>query len=277
MKYKTRKTNISKYISSEAKKEISKKNTLKKQIAASIIFVSVMFSLSGFGIVKRPVIQSVFGYVSHVSDIFSPEKIKNSKFLKNAGEHIFDFCFGYLKHNENEKTSVHALSKKNEEAATEKPATVETPVESDSDVHSDAQAVYIEESVLAFEPIMPCEGEVSSEFGNRVHPVSGETKFHNGIDIAADEGTKIFACEEGITDIAAFNDYSGKHVIISHEDGYTSSYSHMSYLLVTPGTKVKKGDVIGLVGSTGIATGPHLHFEIKKDGTCIDPKEIIKE
>jgi len=276
MKYKQKKTNVSKYITATSKKESSKKSALKWQIKASVALVVIMFLISGLGIIKRPVIKSVFGYVTKVSDIFSPHKLKNSEFLKNTGEHIFDFCFGYLKDDNTPKANASAKSPKEEVTQTLKPAlpsdgqNISEPI-----AVSDAQTVEKADTGLKFEPVWPCEGEVSSEFGSRIHPVTKETRFHNGIDIAVDEGTQIFACEDGVVEIAEYNEYSGNFAVLSHDGGYASSYSHMSYLFVTEGTSVKKGDLIGLAGSTGVATGPHLHFEIKQDGICKDPKEFL--
>jgi murein DD-endopeptidase MepM/ murein hydrolase activator NlpD len=127
-----------------------------------------------------------------------------------------------------------------------------------------------------FLPSMPCDGELSSEFGERIHPLSGDSTFHNGIDIALDEGDPVTACFDGEVITSEYNDYSGNYVIIKHIDDYTSSYAHMSRLEVPVGTLVKKGDVIGLAGSTGSATGPHLHFEIRRGGTPLDPWKMIE-
>ncbi len=126
-----------------------------------------------------------------------------------------------------------------------------------------------------FSPSMPCEGEISSPFGQREHPLSGEGAFHNGIDIAIDSGTDIRAIEDGTIEKSTYNQYSGNFIVISHGGGYTSSYAHLRECKVNKGDKVKKGDIIGISGSTGMATGPHLHMEIRKDGTAVNPLELI--
>lgn len=278
MKYKSKKYTSPKYVTQTSKKDNIKKSVLKKQVAASILFVAVMFSLSGLGIVKRPVVKSVFGYVSRVSQMLSPQKIKSSAFLKSVGNNIYDFCFGYLKQDDQKNTKVYAVNETLQEPLpkTEEQAK-ETALEPDLAESPNVQPQLAEQPKEIFEPIWPINGEITSEFGNRVHPVSGESRFHNGTDIAANEGDEIRACEDGIVETATYNKYSGNYVVIVHQNGFASSYSHMSKLLAVQGAEVKKGDLIGLAGSTGIATGPHLHFEIKENGLCKNPKDFIKE
>ena len=115
---------------------------------------------------------------------------------------------------------------------------------------------------------------VSSEFGKRKNPFSGEMKDHNGIDLAADEGTPVYAIKDGAVYTVIENDgVFGNYIILSHDQGkMTSVYAHLSKALVERYQSVKKGDVIGYVGQTGQATGPHLHFEIRKGGKAEDPR-----
>lgn len=103
---------------------------------------------------------------------------------------------------------------------------------------------------------------ISSLFGSRVHPVTGQVRFHQGTDLAAPEGTPVVAAFSGRVEIAGWLGGYGLMVVLSHGDTHETRYAHMSEVLVKPGQKVKQGTVIGLVGSTGLATGPHLHFEI---------------
>ena len=111
---------------------------------------------------------------------------------------------------------------------------------------------------------------VSSSYGNRTHPVSGEYSFHTGIDLAAPEGTPIVASRSGTVVKAEYQNEAGNFVTIDHYDGYDSSYLHMKKYIVEVGQFVIAGQVIGYVGSTGWSTGPHLHYEVRMGG-CVDP------
>ena len=115
---------------------------------------------------------------------------------------------------------------------------------------------------------------VSSEFGKRKNPFSGEMKNHNGIDLAAAEGTPAYAIKDGAVYAAIEKDPEfGNYIILSHDLGkMTSVYAHLSKITVDRYQYVKKGDVIGYVGQTGKATGPHLHFEIRTGGKAEDPR-----
>lgn len=116
---------------------------------------------------------------------------------------------------------------------------------------------------------------VTSVFGYRSDPVQGDKRFHSGIDFAYPHRTPIQAAADGEVVFSGRKGGYGNTVLIKHADGYTSLYAHADENLVKVGTKVKKGDVIALSGSTGKSTGPHLHFELKKDGIAVDPKKVI--
>lgn len=123
----------------------------------------------------------------------------------------------------------------------------------------------------------PCPGytRISSEFGNRMHPTLGVVKFHNGIDMAAPEGTNILAAYDGTVISADFNSSMGNYVMIAHGDSLYTIYMHASALYVSTGDKVSKGDVIAAVGTTGRSTGNHLHFGVRRNGEYVDPREYI--
>ncbi|MFN3952529.1 MAG: M23 family metallopeptidase [Thermaurantimonas sp.] len=114
---------------------------------------------------------------------------------------------------------------------------------------------------------------VASGFGMRIHPIYKVLKMHTGIDFTAPVGTPIYATGDGtvIQDNGLGGSGYGLYVIISHGFGYHTLYAHMSKSLVRPGQKVKRGDVIGYVGSSGSSTGPHLHYEVIKNGVKVDP------
>lgn len=112
---------------------------------------------------------------------------------------------------------------------------------------------------------------VTSLFGNRLHPVYGYYRMHYGIDIGASYGTKIYAADGGVVVTSTYGSGYGNYVMIDHGNGNYTLYAHMSSRNVQEGDIVLQGDVIGFVGSTGVSTGPHLHFEIYEDGVRVDP------
>jgi len=119
--------------------------------------------------------------------------------------------------------------------------------------------------------IMPAAGWLSSQFGVRPDPFTGRETMHWGVDISTNLGNPIVSTADGIV-LEILNDkYLGKHIIISHGNGFTTLYGHMDGFAVRAGQKVKRGDVIGYVGQTGKALGPHVHYEVHKDGKPVNP------
>lgn len=112
---------------------------------------------------------------------------------------------------------------------------------------------------------------LSTLYGGRTHPVTGKTTDHNGIDIPADSGTGVVAAAGGVVVAAEFDKVYGNYVILSHGNGLSTLYAHMSKLLVAENDTVEAGRAIGAVGQTGQATGPHLHFEVRQDGAPTNP------
>lgn len=123
--------------------------------------------------------------------------------------------------------------------------------------------------------IWPIAGWLSSRFGQRADPFDGATDFHAGLDIAADRGTPVHATADGTVEFAGYNGNYGNSVLIDH--GYTIStrFGHLASMSVRRGQQVHRGDVIGYVGSTGHATGPHLHYEILHNGQPINPLRLL--
>ncbi len=128
---------------------------------------------------------------------------------------------------------------------------------------------------LPFEYIEPLAIEVSSPFGNRIHPVYGDERFHYGIDISALSGAPIEAFSDGIVTISQYSDSYGYYIVVEHNESYSTLYAHCSELFAVVGQTVSMGEIIASVGSTGISTGPHLHFELIENGERIDPAEFL--
>ena len=124
--------------------------------------------------------------------------------------------------------------------------------------------------------VMPVSGKLTSPFGMRVHPVLGYARMHNGIDLAAAQGTPIYATRAGkVTRTSYQAGGAGNYVSINHLDGFSSIYMHMTHYVVSQGQTVSQGQLIGYVGSTGISTGPHLHFGISYAGTYVNPLAYV--
>jgi murein DD-endopeptidase MepM/ murein hydrolase activator NlpD len=120
----------------------------------------------------------------------------------------------------------------------------------------------------------PVAGSVSSDFGMRRHPILGFTRMHKGIDFRASYGTPILAATDGRVSYAGWAGGYGQQVRIAHAGGLLTSYSHMSRIVAEPGSMVRQGELIGYVGSSGLSTGPHLHYELHRNGVPIDPSSV---
>lgn len=118
-------------------------------------------------------------------------------------------------------------------------------------------------------------GYLSSPYGNRVHPIFGTSKFHSGIDLAIAQGTPIYAAQDGVVTYSGDMGGYGLTVMIRHTNGVETLYAHCSYLVAQVGQRVDKGDHISNVGSTGYSTGPHVHFEVRVNGSTVNPLSFI--
>jgi len=122
---------------------------------------------------------------------------------------------------------------------------------------------------------LPVEGRISSPYGKRKHPMSGEIEFHTGTDISAGSGSPVRATADGIVSFSGWSGGNGYLVVLEHGHGFSTFFAHNKKNVVEVGQKVKRGDVIGYVGTTGSSTGPHVHYEIWKDGKHVNPKQYI--
>lgn len=123
--------------------------------------------------------------------------------------------------------------------------------------------------------IWPTEGWVSSSFGSRRHPVTGRPDFHYGIDIAGIPGTPVLAAADGTVILAGRQGNYGLLVVVDHGYGLRTLYAHLSRIVVRPGQRVVKGQRIGALGSTGLSTGPHLHYEVHVRGRPVNPRRFL--
>ena len=121
---------------------------------------------------------------------------------------------------------------------------------------------------------LPVSGRVTSGFGERFHPILGYARMHKGVDLAASYGSPITAAGPGKVVAAGWAGGYGREVVIAHGDGVQSRYGHMSRLAAYPGEMVRQGQVIGYVGSSGLSTGPHVHYEVLKNGRPVNPMSV---
>ncbi len=122
----------------------------------------------------------------------------------------------------------------------------------------------------------PVVGRINSPFGWRRHPITRRKSFHTGIDIKASRGYRIRAAKDGQVVYSGWMGGYGRVVVLSHGQGYSTLYAHCSSLSVKNGQRVSQGQVVGLVGTSGRATGPHLHFEVRKNNSPINPLKVLR-
>lgn len=122
--------------------------------------------------------------------------------------------------------------------------------------------------------VAPVNGRITSRYGRRRHPILGYQRMHSGMDIAARHGTPIHAVTDGVVEFAGRRGGYGNFVRLNHGGGLATGYAHMSRFAVRAGTRVRRGQVIGYVGTTGLSTGPHLHYEMYRNGRTVDPASV---
>lgn len=125
--------------------------------------------------------------------------------------------------------------------------------------------------------VLPLKGKTTSEFGIRTHPITGDLRFHAGIDIAAEKGTNIHSAFDGEVMEADYDKWNGNYIKIKHDNNIMTVYCHCEKLNVKKGQKIRAGEVIGTVGSTGSSTGPHLHFELRINNISYNPRVALNE
>ena len=136
--------------------------------------------------------------------------------------------------------------------------------------HSVERAYFLQ---ILFSNPLP-KGVVSSGYGNRISPFTGHNSFHNGIDIAAPMNTPVYAARDGEVVATGFNRTFGNYIEVAHAGGYSTFYGHLNKIFVELHDQVRSTIIIAEVGSTGLSTGPHLHFEVRRNGSPRDPSEL---
>jgi murein DD-endopeptidase MepM/ murein hydrolase activator NlpD len=124
--------------------------------------------------------------------------------------------------------------------------------------------------------IWPVRGYITSPYGYRPSPFTRERQFHTGLDIGAPQGTPVRAGMAGRVSAVGYDGVSGNYVVITHHSGYRTLYAHLSVVRTKTGAYVRTSEVIGDVGSTGLSTGPHLHFTVYKNGVTVNPRTLIR-
>jgi len=126
-------------------------------------------------------------------------------------------------------------------------------------------------SSVSIPNIKPLIGAITSAFGFRLHPIYNDIRFHSGIDFSASEGTGVHSTGDGIVAFSGYKKGYGQKITINHGNGFKTVYAHLSKSLVCQGQKVTRGEIIALSGNSGDSTGPHLHYEIKKNDVTVNP------
>ena len=145
-----------------------------------------------------------------------------------------------------------------------------------SDENDVPDNVSVNNYTLSQNMFLPLEGKITSPFGLRIHPISGQQRFHAGIDIAASTGTPIYSAFDGKVIYAGYDQWNGNYLKIQHENNIMTVYCHCEALNVKKGDTVSAGNMVATVGSTGSSTGPHLHFELRINNVSYDPQSALK-
>lgn len=221
---------------------------IAKQIETVFLneFLKIMMEQTSFG--KDRTVSTYMPYIT--SEI--------ARSIAERGIGIGEF---FLKGNES-----NTLEQQMESPESRRPSGVES---------SRATATFSLQPDLPMSLRLPVRGRITSRFGLRHDPIDGKLRHHNGIDIALPEGTPVCPIASGKVVFSGFSSGYGNCVIIEHDNGLTSLYAHNSVNLVKTGDVVDKNKIIALSGSTGKSTGPHLHFEVRKNGTAIDPADMV--
>ena len=209
----------------------------------------------------------------------------NSDDAQNVMKSVKDYLSQSM---DSETATAEAVTEPHTQEETEnskaEPATMKKVASSDNSNMGGEDISYKAKEKTSFAPVTttcPIVAPVDSKrytsyFGYRTNPISNEHSFHTGLDIAAPLGTKIKAAYGGTVRKTGEDSHSGKYIFLTHDDGFETFYCHCNEILAEQGAVIRQGETIAKVGSTGWSTGPHLHFEIRKDGTRLNPLWILE-
>jgi murein DD-endopeptidase MepM/ murein hydrolase activator NlpD len=180
---------------------------------------------------------------------------------------------------EEQNIHIKELEKAEEECTEEYEAMLKEMERVNQEVKKMAAELAKQSKYVGGEYLWPTPGyyTITSHYGNRYHPITKKYSLHTGVDIGAPSGAKVLAANAGTVIISGWNSAYGNYIVINHGGGQTTLYGHLSKRYVEKGATVKRGDTIGLVGSTGWSTGPHLHFEISINGNPKNPMNYFKD
>ena len=278
-----------------AKEKNKEKDYYNIVVMAQIIFVLILLALLVFfskmsddikndydSFKKWEISENVYSVVFSVRDYFSG----NSEWSVNSGAVTVD------NENETSENSVTEASETESSLAENEPEAVtsENAEDETSDtteilaIGGEDLSVYEAADNTSFAPIKctsklmnPIENpRYTSYFGYRINPITEKWSFHTGLDIAAAEGTKIRAALSGAVTKIGEDDRAGKYIFLTHSDGFVTFYCHCSEIIATLGANIRQGETIAKVGSTGYSTGPHLHFEVRKDNIRYNPLHLLE-
>ncbi len=146
---------------------------------------------------------------------------------------------------------------------------------SSTSIASDIRLDVTGDNIPAIAPVDVSKTEITSGYGMRMHPILNVARLHTGIDFKSPEGEVVMVTADGIVVENTFDSYRGQFILIQHGDTFSTSYSHLQSASVKVGDHVQKGQTIGYVGNTGLSKGSHLHYEVLKNGTAVDPKDYL--
>jgi murein DD-endopeptidase MepM/ murein hydrolase activator NlpD len=219
---------------------------------------------------KAKVVEDIITYEKNISEALG-NNIKVTEDIKfETNQHNFPYKIESRTKNEQKNEIKSEDRQQNNNPNIVQPTALEQPKAEPSQT----QASAVTPSLV---PLPKSKAIITSPFGLRNHPILGRPVKHNGIDFGSGRGVEVYSSGNGKVILAEFNSSFGNYIVIEHKDGQSSAYAHLDKLMISKGDDVSKGQLIGYSGSTGRSTGPHLHFEVRTNGTPVDPKVYLLE
>lgn len=259
-------------ITKDAAKSPAKNHITIVQCAACIVAVIIVFALYKSGSAFFDSVKN--GYNGIMKEDFCADGVFNT------AKELFYTTLGKAQSVGKESSSLSFCENESTTAVIDAESGIETVSSSggeDIKVLDALRDSSFEAVRISKEAVTPVYGKVTSPFGYRIHPITGNKSFHTGIDIAAAEGTNIACAYDGTVAETGYTSGKGNYVLIKHSDNLETLYCHLSEILVTENASLRAGETIGLVGSTGMSTGPHLHFELRVDSVRCNPIYALKD